>query len=62
MKVERSYPGGAQIQKFVRAASSVRKPPESARILNDTLLLGKLSVGDMVARDAMYHTQCLSKL
>ena len=35
---------------------------ESARILNDTLLLGKLSDGDMVARDAMYHTQCLSKL
>ena len=29
MKVERSYPGGAQIQKFVRAASSVRKPPVS---------------------------------
>lgn len=29
MKVERSYPGGAQIQKFIRAASSERKPPVS---------------------------------
>ena len=35
---------------------------ESARILNDTALLGKLSAGDMVALDAVYHTQCLSKL
>ena len=34
----------------------------SARILNDRLLLGKLSDEDMVAGDAMYHTQCLSKL
>ena len=35
---------------------------ESAHILNDTALLGKLSAGDMVALDAVYHTQCLSKL
>ena len=39
-----------------------RNVRESARILNDTFLLGKLSAGDMVALDAMYHTQCLSKL
>ena len=42
--------------------NSDEKVKESARILNDTLLLGKLIDGDMVARDAMYHTQCLSKL
>ena len=39
-----------------------RNVRESAHILNDTFLLGKLSAGDMVALDAMYHTQCLSKL
>ena len=39
-----------------------RNVRESARILNDTFLLRKLSAGDMVALDAMYHTQCLSKL
>ena len=38
-----------------------RNVRESARILNDTFLLGKLSAGDMVPY-AMYHTQCLSKL
>ena len=30
--------------------------------LNDTLLLAKLSAGDMVAIDAMYHTKCLTSL
>ena len=39
-----------------------RNVRESARILNDTFLPRKLSGGDMVALDAMYHTQCLSKL
>ena len=29
MKVERSYPGGAQKQKFVRAAASARRAPVS---------------------------------
>ena len=33
-----------------------RNVRESARILSDTFLLGKLSAEDMVALDAMYHT------
>jgi len=33
-----------------------------ARILEDTLLLGKLSSGDMVAQDALYHINCLTAL
>ena len=32
------------------------------RNVRDTSLLGKLSAGDMVALDALYHTQCLSQL
>ena len=31
-------------------------------ILNDTALLAKLSAGDIVALDAMYHLQCPTKL
>ena len=34
---------------------------ESARILNNTLSLGKLSDGDVVACDAMYHIEILQK-
>ena len=33
-----------------------------AQILEDMLLLGKLSSGDMVAQDAIYHINCLSAL
>ena len=33
-----------------------------AHILEDTLLLGKLSSGDMIAQDAVYHINCLSTL
>ena len=39
-----------------------RNKRESTRILNNTFLLGKLSAGDMVSLDGIYHTQCLSKL
>ena len=35
---------------------------ESATIVEDTLLLGKLSMGDMVALEAKYHTKCLLAL
>ena len=75
---ERSYLGGAQKRRsFIVAlfcegvsgelhrASTFNldhNVRESAHILNDTALLGKLSAGDMVALDAVYHTQCLSKL
>ena len=34
----------------------------SAKILRDTVLLAKLSVGDMVAIDAVYHLRCLASL
>ena len=30
--------------------------------LNDTNLLAKLSAGDMISQDAMYHTKCLANL
>lgn len=39
-----------------------RKVKQSAIILDDNLLLGKLGLGDMIARDAMYHTNCLLQL
>lgn len=39
-----------------------RNVRESTSILKDTSLLGKLSAGDMVALDVLYHTQCLSQL
>ena len=39
-----------------------RKVRESANLINDTLLLAKLSAGDMIALDAMYHTPCLTRL
>ena len=32
---------------------------QCARILEDSFLLGKLSAGDMVTLDAMYHVKCL---
>ncbi len=32
---------------------------ESATLVEDTVLLGKLSVGDMIALEAKYHTKCL---
>ena len=35
---------------------------ESATIVEYTLLLGKLSMGDMVALEAKYHTRCLLAL
>ena len=35
---------------------------ESATIVEDTLLLGKLSMGGMVALEAKYHTKCLLAL
>lgn len=35
---------------------------ECAALLNDSKLLGKLSTGDMMALDAMYHRRCLSML
>ena len=35
---------------------------DGATILEDTELLGRLSAGDMVARDAKYHNKCLSVL
>ncbi len=35
---------------------------EAAKTLNDTLLLGKLSAGDMMAQDAYYHGSCLTTL
>ena len=33
-----------------------------AKLLEDTELLGKLSEGDMMAQDALYHSDCLIKL
>ena len=33
-----------------------------AHILEDSLLLGKLSSGNMIAHDAVYHINCLSTL
>lgn len=35
---------------------------ECAALLNDSKLLGKLSAGDMMAFDAMYHSKCLTML
>ena len=35
---------------------------EAASIIGDRKLMGKLSVGDMIAQDAEYHLQCLAKL
>lgn len=35
---------------------------ECAELVQDTLLLGKLSMGDMVALEAKYHTKCLVAL
>ena len=39
-----------------------RNVRESAHILNDTFLIRKLSAGDMVTLDPMYHTQCSKDL
>ena len=38
------------------------KVKECANLLNNTVLLAKLSAGDMVTIDAMYHTPCLTSL
>ena len=38
------------------------KVRQSARILEDNFLLGKLSAGDMVALDEMFHAKCLISL
>ena len=35
---------------------------ESATLVEDNLLLGKLSIGDMIALEAKYHTKCLLAL
>ena len=35
---------------------------EAALLLEDTALLAKLSAGDLVAQDAVYHAHCLSAL
>ncbi len=47
-----------------RASSSRldRRVRKCALILEDALLLGKLSAGDMIAIDAMYHAKCLTAL
>ena len=39
-----------------------RRVRESATLVEDTLLLEKLSMGDMVALEAKYHTKCLLAL
>jgi len=39
-----------------------RRVRESAALVEDTLLLAKLSMGDMVALEAKYHTKCLLAL
>ena len=33
-----------------------------AHILQDSVLIAKLSVGDMMSQDAVYHAKCLSML
>ena len=35
-----------------------RRVKDSASLLEDSLLLAKLSAGDMVALEAKYHTKC----
>ena len=39
-----------------------KKVRRCATVLNDHILLGKLSVGDMMAQDAMYHMNCILAL
>ena len=39
-----------------------RRVRKCALILEDAMLLGKLSAGDMIAMDAMYHAKCLAAL
>ncbi len=39
-----------------------KRVKQCAEILNDSMLLGKLSAGDMMAQDAVYHVNCLSLL
>ena len=39
-----------------------RKVKQCATILEDNTLLGKLGAGDMVVKDAMYHSKCLLAL
>ena len=39
-----------------------KRVPESAALVEDTLLLGKLSMGDMIAFETKYHTKCLLAL
>ena len=36
-----------------------KKVRQCATVLNDHILLGKLSIGDMMSQDAMYHTNCI---
>lgn len=61
MRVERNYPGGAQIQlRPVNAAFSARRALPVFLMTHH--YFGKLSAGDMVVIDALYHTQCLSEL
>jgi len=40
----------------------VRHARDCATLLEDSVLLGKLSAGDMVALEAKYHAKCLSGL
>ncbi|MES9881624.1 MAG: hypothetical protein ABW185_12160, partial [Sedimenticola sp.] len=39
-----------------------RRVKQCAELLGDSLLLAKLSAGDMMAQDAIYHVKCLSLL
>ena len=46
----------------VSTFSLEKKVRRCATVLNDHILLGKLSVGDMMAQDAMYRTNCILAL
>ena len=46
----------------VSTFSLEKKVRRCATVLNDHILLGKLSVGDMMAQAGMYHTYCILAL
>ena len=47
---------------FVQSFRLDQRVRRCARILSDTILQGKLKMGDMIAQDVKYHTSCLLKL
>ena len=53
---------GTELRQVLTFAVDEKKVHRCATVLGDSLLLGKLAKGDMIATEAKYHTSCLLSL